>query len=119
MMATQQPIEHPISSKTIARESSACLDGFRRSISALGKLHHAQAAAPRNCLDDELDRFMLWTSNIGVFADVNQSLDFRLQEIPDVVELFLKQLEIISCRLDQRNGDTTPLGREPRAEKAC
>lgn len=112
-MATQQPMQHAVLSKTIAQESSVCLKGFRQCIDALGKLDHTQALGPRNCLDDELDRFILWASNIGVFADINQSLDFRLQDIPDVVDLFLKQLEIISYRLNQCNEDTTSLERQP------
>lgn len=52
-------------------------------------------------LQDEFVRFKLWESNIGVFADVHASLDFRLREIPDVAELFVRQLATIEERLQQ------------------
>jgi hypothetical protein len=52
-------------------------------------------------LQDELVRFKLWASNIGVFADVHVSLDFRLRDLPDITELFLRQLDTIEERLKQ------------------
>jgi hypothetical protein len=52
-------------------------------------------------LDDEIVRFKLWTSNIGVFADVQLSLDFRIREFPDVKDMFANHLSMIGHRLDQ------------------
>lgn len=100
--------DRAVPTRTIARESSSCLDGLLRSIEAVGRHHGAQAHSLRSSLRNELDRFTLWTSNSGVFASVNASLDFRLLDLPDVVGLFLDQLEAIGWRLDHRKSLPRP-----------
>ncbi|KAG6368270.1 hypothetical protein INS49_002473 [Diaporthe citri] len=52
-------------------------------------------------LIDTFSRFRLWISNIGVFADDQLSLDYRVREVGEIKELFLGQLGIIECRLLQ------------------
>lgn len=102
---------------SIARESSACIVSFQHGIAAIGDQDLANAGNLGDYLRDELDRFNLWSSNVNVYGRANMSLDFRLREIPDVVALFLDQLGIIRCRLDQREKPTPPLRRRPKSEK--
>ena len=51
-------------------------------------------------LFDEHARLSLWSSNIGVFAEVQFSLDFRIRDEPDLQQAFIGHLEIIE---DQMN----------------
>lgn len=53
-------------------------------------------------LQDELGRFNLWAGNIGVFAPLQASLDFRLIDTPDISAQFLRQLDTLSITLMQR-----------------
>ncbi|KAJ5710459.1 ankyrin repeat domain-containing protein 52 [Penicillium malachiteum] len=46
-------------------------------------------------LDDQLARFKLWASNMGVYGPPNISLDYRLRFSPTVVEIIHQLLEII------------------------
>lgn len=87
--------------ETIREISRQCLSLFTKKIEN-GAVLEEQDASPQGNLIDELGRFRLWASNIGVFAQVHASLDFRLRELPDVIELFLTQLHNIRDRLDQR-----------------
>jgi hypothetical protein len=52
-------------------------------------------------LEDECIRFKLWAYNIGVFAEVQLSLDYRIRELPEVKDQFLDHLDTIESRLDQ------------------
>lgn len=53
-------------------------------------------------LQDELGKFNLWAGNIGVFAPLQASLDFRLIDVPDIKAQFLRQLDTLSITLTQR-----------------
>lgn len=53
-------------------------------------------------LQDELGRFNLWAANIGVFAPLQASLDYRLIDIPDIKSQFLRQLDTLNITLTQR-----------------
>lgn len=87
---------------TIRKVSSRCLHLFVQNIDNTKPLDRARTnVQTEESLQDEFVRFKLWESNIGVFADVHASLDFRLREIPDVAELFLRQLSTIEERLQQ------------------
>ena len=88
----------PARPETIGENAKACLDLFAQGILLL-----AQDDAPdaRRGLQDEFGRFKLWTSNIGVFAELHSSLDFRLREFSDIKEPFLRQLATIESRLRQ------------------
>lgn len=85
---------------TIRKVSSRCIDLFVQNIENAKPLDRAEERS-QGTIQDEFVRFKLWESNIGVFADVHASLDFRLREIPDIAELFLRQLDTIEERLDQ------------------
>lgn len=85
---------------TIRKASGRCLRLFAQNIDNAESLDEKNDLT-RGTLQDEFVRFKLWGSNIGVFSDVHASLDFRLREIPDIAELFLRQLDTIEERLNQ------------------
>lgn len=87
------------SPSTIGECSKQCFDLFSQSVDATWHLEHDDASFIKNRLQDEFSRFQLWASNIGVFAAVHASLDFRVRGLPDVKELYLRQLDTIECRL--------------------
>jgi hypothetical protein len=66
-----------------------------------------------NILKNEAGRFNIWTSNIGVFAELKLSMDYRLRDAPDirtlVVELLDSLLENLS-HLERLLGDKTKVG---------
>jgi len=43
-------------------------------------------------LEDQLGRFNIWASKLGVFADGTASLDHRLKKTPDVGDLVIRSL---------------------------
>jgi hypothetical protein len=53
----------------------------------------------QDILQAERDKFLLWTSNIGVFAELQISLDFRLRDMDDIRGSIKAQLYIISIHL--------------------
>lgn len=50
-------------------------------------------------LFDEHARLSLWSSNIGVFAEVQFSLDFRIRDEPDLQQAFIGHLETIEYQM--------------------
>jgi hypothetical protein len=50
-------------------------------------------------IEDELARFSLWTSYLKVFVAGRASLDHRLREAPDVLQLVLGLLEALEHRI--------------------
>lgn len=85
---------------TIRKVSVRCLRLFAHNIDK-GETLDGKDEQAQSTLQNEFVRFKLWESNIGVLADVHASLDFRLREVPDVAELFLRQLGTIEERLSQ------------------
>jgi hypothetical protein len=69
----------------------ACDELFRE-LWSRGTLYH-------DILQEEYDRFLLWVSGVGVFAELQLSLDFRLREMDDVRLSIIAQLTIISTHL--------------------
>lgn len=53
----------------------------------------------REALGVEYDRFLMWANNIGMFAELRSSLDFRLRELDDIRREFLAQLSLIASSL--------------------
>ncbi|KAK2882508.1 hypothetical protein FQN49_000274 [Arthroderma sp. PD_2] len=68
----------------ISAKASACLDLFFDCIATL-KIKGDEPTW--NSTVDQLGRFQIWASNIGVFADVRSSLDYRLREADDIRKL--------------------------------
>jgi hypothetical protein len=86
---------------SIRAGAELCLDHFHKScgFSTEATLYErAGFVAVKN----QSDRFKIWTSNIGVFADLHASLDFRVRDHDDVKDNFLGHLKIIEYRLRHR-----------------
>jgi hypothetical protein len=90
---------------TIRERATGCFQLFKDCLKSYTPAEARQqhdTQAVKDSIEDEFARFRLWLSNIGVFADTQLSLDFRVREIPDLRDLFLKHLDTIDCRLNQR-----------------
>jgi hypothetical protein len=44
---------------------------------------------------EQVGRFNLWTSNIGVFARYPKSLDYRLHDASDITEVIIRMLDVL------------------------
>ncbi|PYH93865.1 Annexin [Aspergillus ellipticus CBS 707.79] len=64
-------------------------------------MEHSKALGAReqSSIEDQLGRFSIWTSNIGVFATRRASLDYRLRAIPDVQRLVIALLDALNIHL--------------------
>jgi hypothetical protein len=82
----------------IAGKAKECLDLF---FDCLELLKAGNSAQYWTSLLDQLGRFQIWSSNIGVFADLHASLDYRLREVSDVRDLILRLLTSIDDCLRQ------------------
>ncbi|KAK4246938.1 hypothetical protein C7999DRAFT_14968, partial [Corynascus novoguineensis] len=65
---------------TISECAGSVLDLFQQCLTLSASLHPREAAL----VEDQLTRFSLWASSIGVFAPGRASMDHRLREAPDV-----------------------------------
>ncbi|KAL6810157.1 hypothetical protein V8C40DRAFT_258613 [Trichoderma camerunense] len=83
---------------TIRERAATCVDLFSQAILLLAQ---TESSDDQNGLLDEFGRFKLWTSNIGVFADLHSSLDYRLRDFNDIKDSFTRQLITIESRLQQ------------------
>ncbi|KAK4156583.1 hypothetical protein C8A00DRAFT_12506, partial [Chaetomidium leptoderma] len=59
-------------------------------------------------LQDEYGRFNLWATTMAVFAPDQACLDFRLKDVPEASELFIKQLGILATRIEQLHEQLDP-----------
>lgn len=50
-------------------------------------------------LRDQFGRFKIWSLNLGVFAGLHGSLDYRLRDLPEAREVIIDNLDVISNRL--------------------
>jgi hypothetical protein len=77
--------------ETIFDRAEACLDSFQQCFSQLQLVE-----GPGNALiEDQLGRFNIWTSNIGVFAPGRASMDYRLRDAHDIRGLVLRLLDTL------------------------
>lgn len=83
---------------TIGAEASKCKELF---LDALEGLQSEDRFFIGTVLQDEFGRFNLWASNIAVFVPGQGSLDFRLIDMPEVKDQFLRQLGLLKLRLIQ------------------
>ncbi|KAF4614364.1 hypothetical protein G7Y89_g15373 [Cudoniella acicularis] len=71
------------------------------------------ASATRDCIalfdkmseekgwaQDQLTRFNVWANNIGVFAHGHASLDYRLRDAPDILDLMMQQVGVLRANLE-------------------
>ncbi|KAL5085404.1 hypothetical protein Trisim1_010631 [Trichoderma cf. simile WF8] len=83
---------------TIRERATTCVDLFSQAVLLLAQ---TESSEDHNSLLDEFSRFKLWTSNIGVFADLHSSLDYRLRDFIDIKDSFTRQLITVESRLQQ------------------
>lgn len=99
----------PDPNKTLTRSTIAArAEAWRElMIQSSDLLHGYQDGGMRWArLRDVAGRFNLWASNMGVFARLHASLDYRLRDLADVKELILEQLVYMVDGLDRCKGAT-------------
>ena len=52
--------------------------------------------------EDQLARLKIWSSSIGVFENGHASIEYRLRDHPDVLNLVTQQLDVLRINLKQR-----------------
>ncbi|KAK2811629.1 hypothetical protein FQN50_001971 [Emmonsiellopsis sp. PD_5] len=77
---------------TIAGSAGKCLESFNECLANFSLLPPRQQSG----IEDQLGRFSIWTSNIGVFASTRASLDYRLRDVEDVHRLVQGLLWILN-----------------------
>jgi hypothetical protein len=84
-------ILHQTNTRTTVAISEACVVLF----TAFSK-HQPQWS------EDQLARFNIWTANLGVFENGHASVDYRLRDHPDVLNLVIQQLDVLKINLEKR-----------------
>ncbi|KAL4988122.1 hypothetical protein BDW68DRAFT_159782 [Aspergillus falconensis] len=82
---------------TISECAKICLQSFNDCLTQFHLLSPRQQSA----VDDQLGRFSIWVSNIGVFAPTRGSLDYRLREAPDIQRLVRRLLRTLNDYIQQ------------------
>ncbi|KAF4539972.1 Tetratricopeptide-like helical protein [Lasiodiplodia theobromae] len=80
--------EHP----RIAAQAKAVADCFHLLVDVGLDDENLQKSESTD-MDDQLARFNIWASNIGVFASGHASLDYRLRDSPEAKTLMIQLLE--------------------------
>jgi len=52
--------------------------------------------------EDQLARFKIWIANLGVFKNGHASIDYRLRDHPNVLNLITQQLDVLKINLEKR-----------------
>lgn len=78
---------------TILDHAQTCMVLFDDLLSTInGKSRPDPDAELSAQADDQAGRFSIWAGNIGVFATVNASLDYRVRDTPQIKGLIIPQL---------------------------
>ncbi|OCL13226.1 hypothetical protein AOQ84DRAFT_416491 [Glonium stellatum] len=101
--------------ETISKRAQVCLDLYEEChaicVGLDNRLGGKASEEDNHCNDGEapiaslvenqLGRFNIWTSNIGVFATLKLSLDYRLRDASDIRDLVLRLLDSLFGNLQQ------------------
>jgi hypothetical protein len=82
---------------TISQCANICLQSFNDCLAQ----SHLLSPRQQSAVDDQLGRFSIWVSNIGVFAPTRGSLDYRLREAPDIQRLVRRLLRTLNDYIQQ------------------
>lgn len=82
---------------SINRSAGQCLEGFRKCLQKAATLHPRELSL----VEDQLARFSIWGSSIGVFAHGRASMDHRLREAPDVHDAVTGLLEAMEDNIQE------------------
>lgn len=80
------------SEPTIQAKAKDVVDSFRLLLEIKPAISSPPKASATD-VDDQLARFNIWASNIGVFASGHASLDYRLRDSPEAKSLMIQLLE--------------------------
>lgn len=80
---------------TIAGAAELALRSFQQCFRLAASLHPRELAL----VEDQLARFSIWMSSIGVFAQGRASMDHRLREAPEVHDAVISLLEDLADSL--------------------
>lgn len=91
-------------SVTITKMSSAIDGDAFITIAALDcvDLFNRSAKERQPWAEDQLARFNVWATNLGVFATEHASVGYRLRDVPEISKLVMQQLEVLSANLSHR-----------------
>ena len=76
---------------SISAGARSCLESFND----LFKLPNRRGTSEQAMVENQFGRFKLWASNTGVFAGQRASMDYRLQDVPDLQRLVVRLLETL------------------------
>jgi hypothetical protein len=82
---------HPTKTRTTVALSEKCIVLFN-----VFSEHQPQWS------EDQLARFKIWIANLGVFENGHASIDYRLRDHPDVLNLITQQLDVLKINLEKR-----------------
>ncbi|OCL11416.1 hypothetical protein AOQ84DRAFT_423590, partial [Glonium stellatum] len=87
---------------SIATRTKLCTQIFRNTLDVLGNQNNPHLISSSN-LGDALDRFQLWSGNIGAsqISHNKTSLEARLQEAPDIRDQIIQLLEDLKEALEE------------------
>lgn len=88
----------------IGKQAEACRDLLLNAFDSLRGLNDGGIRWAR--LRDLTGRFNMWASNMGAFAALHSSLDYRLRDSTDVKELIIEHLDSMVDRVESREHDT-------------
>lgn len=86
---------------SVRNGAEICLDRFNESCKLVFEAADRDLASSVP-IQDHFERFKIWASNIGVFADMHSSLDFRVRDHEEIKKTFLGHLRVIEFRLRHR-----------------
>lgn len=52
--------------------------------------------------EDQLARFKIWVANLGIFENGHSSIDYRLRDHPNILNLITRQLDVLKINLEKR-----------------
>lgn len=55
----------------------------------------------KDLAEEQRARFNIWAANMGVFADVRASLDYRLRDSPDIQNMIVELLVVMQRNIER------------------
>jgi hypothetical protein len=87
--------------ESVRNGAELCFDRFNESCQLVNEAANRDPAS-FVLIQEQFERFKIWASNIGVFADLHASLDFRVRDHEEIKKTFLGHLKVIEFRLRHR-----------------
>ncbi|KAH6950809.1 hypothetical protein DER45DRAFT_599364 [Fusarium avenaceum] len=86
--------ETKLNGPKIATFANECLESFQKCLSSAASIHPREVSM----IEDQAARFSTWASGIGVFAQENIAMDYRLRYVPDVTGIVTGLLATLNYR---------------------